>query len=370
VSKFNSTVTDLIVAAAAPDAEPEGIKAAAGAVCRAIAKADKSDLNAGLARLADSVASADLAGAAVVAICCGAIVENGGDPQAPLGPTLARLEEALTLAQLFAEACEEAAADDEDRDDATGDEDDEEDPVERFGEAVAERMPENAAAFDAVEALGMGAIAMLTRSPAGRKRARREHPGLAVMADDLAPYHERAFHLAKVLNVLDDEPVLVLHPEEKKGYRVRVGGVGTNFELFVLLADALVGDPEQGWLAGEKPDPEVAAACRDQPAEAAGGKSATGAFNFYNWQALRPDGTLPEPGDYSSSKDWIWMEGIPAHVREFEGQRVVLLGPPPYARVIQPGRYFDGMPADVRVEAKLSEAEVAEWLRRIAAAKR
>src|SRR5262249_45908621 len=151
----------------------------------------------------------------------------------------------------------------------------------------------------------MGAIAMLSRSAAGRKMARRDHPDLAGMAEDLGPYHERAFYLSKLLSVLDDERVIVLHPAEKKGYRVRLGGIGTNFELFILLADALIGDPMQGWLPGKKPDPAVAAACRDQPVESAQGKTATGAFNFYNWKALRPDVTLPEPNDYSSSKDWI-----------------------------------------------------------------
>lgn len=370
MSKFSSAVDVLIAVASSSEAGPEAVQGAARAVCAAIAKAGRGELDAGLGRLAQTITGAELLGASVAAICCGAIVENGGRPEAALDATLTRLSEALMRAQIFAEACEEAAADDEDQPDATGEEDDEENPVERFGAEIAERMPDNAAAFEAVEPLGMGAIAMLSRSPSGRKRARAEFPDLAGLADDLAPYHERAFFLAKLLNVLDDEQIIVLHPAEQKGYRVRMSGIGTNFELFILLADAVIGDPAQGWLRGEKPDPAVVAACRDQPAESAGDKTALGAFNLYNWQALRADGTLPEPSDYGTSKDWIWMEGVPADVRAFEGTRVILLGPPPYARVLQPGRLFDGMTADLRVEGVLTPDEVAAWLARLASAPR
>ena len=365
MSTFALAITELIVQASSPDAGPEEVQRAARDVCGAIGQTDRSDLDEGLARLADSIASAEMPGAAIVVICCGAIIENGGNPDIALDATLTRLSETMMSAQIFAEACEEAAADDEDQSDSTGDEDDEEDPIGRFGEAVAERMPANSAAFNALEPLGMGAIAMLSHSPAGRRKTRKAHPDLAPMADDLAPYNERAFFLAKLLNVLDNERLVVLHPEEKKGFRVEIGGIGTNFELFILMADALIGDPAQGWLPGKKPDPAVVAACRDRPVETAEGKTATGAFNFYNWEALHPDGTLPNAGDLSTSKDWIWMEGIPADIELFEGQRVILLGPPPYARILQPGRCFEGMIANVRVESKMTEAEVEEWLAKL-----
>lgn len=365
MSKFSNAVNDLIAIASSPEAEPTEIKAAATLVCNAVARPSRVELDEELKRLADTIATADLPGAAIIAICCGAIVEKGGNPDISLEATLSRLSETLTLAQFFAEACEEAAADDEDKDDKTDDSDDEEDPVQRFGEQVAEKMPENSNAYHSIEALGMGAIAMLSRSPSARKNVRKEHPELAALAGDLAPYHERAYFLQRILSVLDDERAVVLHPDQKKGYRIRMSGVGTNFELFILLADAVIGDTAQGWLGGQKPDADVVAACRDQPAEAAKGKSTVGAFNFYNWKALYPDGTLPAPGDYSSSKDWIWMEGIPADITTFEGQRVILLGPPPYARVLQPGRCFDGMVADVHVDSQMSAEEVEEWLAKL-----
>jgi hypothetical protein len=198
--------------------------------------------------------------------------------------------------------------------------------------------------------------------------ARREFPQLHALADDLAAHHERAFFLAQLLRVLDDERLIVLHPEQRKGYRVRIIGVATNFELFVLLADALIGDPSQGWLEGEKPHPIVAAVCRDQPAEIAADIGATGAFNFWNGRALRSDGTLPPPGE--ATETWIWMEGVPADIESIDDLRIVLLGPAPYKRHWHPGRCFEGMPADARVEAQLSEADFQHWITKLARARR
>ncbi len=34
-----------------------------------------------------------------------------------------------------------------------------------------------------------------------------------------------------MMQVLDDEPILVLHPGKGKGYRVRISGLADNFQL-------------------------------------------------------------------------------------------------------------------------------------------
>ncbi len=68
--------------------------------------------------------------------------------------------------------------------------------------------------------------------------------------------------IRKLLQILDNEELIVLHPALRRGYRVRISGIGDNFQLHTLLADALIGDPAQGWLPGERPDPVVVAAAR------------------------------------------------------------------------------------------------------------
>jgi len=92
----------------------------------------------------------------------------------------------------------------------------------------------------------------------------------------------------------------------------------------------------------------------------------TGAFNLWNWTGLQADGTLPKPG--SASDHWIWNEGVPADIVPFEGQRVVILGPPPYSRSWRGGLIFNGMIPELVVTEKLTKDEVRSWFRKLAAA--
>jgi hypothetical protein len=80
---------------------------------------------------------------------------------------------------------------------------------------------------------------------------------------------------------------------------------------------------------------------------------------------LKGDGTLCDP--MSGSSHWIWNEGVPADIPPFEGERVVLLGPPPYPRSWTAGRRFPFMVGDLRVERVLARGEVRDLLGRITA---
>jgi hypothetical protein len=175
--------------------------------------------------------------------------------------------------------------------------------------------------------------------------------------------------LRKLLQVLDDEEMVVLHPQLRRGYRIQISGIGDNFQLHTLLADALIGDPAQGRLPGQRINPHVAALAKDAPftvEEMGGVPSAEGRFNLVNWHGLQPDETLPEGIQQGAAKHWIWNEGIPADITPFEGQRVILLSPPPYSRAWNAGRIFPSMRADLHVLEILSPESVRQWLRRIA----
>ena len=89
----------------------------------------------------------------------------------------------------------------------------------------------------------------------------------------------------------------------------------------------------------------------------------TGVWDLYQWTAIRPDGRLPSPVD---TKHWIWGEGRPADVMEFEGARVVLLGPPSYLRTWSTTRFFAGLKASVVVERAFSTEEARAWMSRLA----
>lgn len=206
--------------------------------------------------------------------------------------------------------------------------------------------------------------------PHTRAAIRNDNEFMAAITE--CPSHNSGIEcLRDLLSMPDNEEVIVLYPALKRGYRIRIAGIGRNFELHTLLADALIGDPDQGWLPGKRPDPRVVAAAKDGPFPLPGEDisdfpAAEGAFNLYNWQGLQPDGTLPE--GYSQREHWIWNEGRPADITHFEGLRVILLGPPSYTRTWNSGRYFPDMKGEVEVLETLSQTQVNDWLARITAA--
>ena len=381
-----NAVADLVIAATAKELSLPNVQAAARAMFEHVPHAEPDELNHALHRLAAVIEDAPIPVAGVLAICCGALVEDGGDPLAAFDAVAGRLPEVFAKAEVFVAACEDAAehqetppprrhrdAEDEVEDEDEGEDDDEDeeidedhppDPVEEYGELIGPRMPEEAAAFSALEPFGLGTIAMLSFSKEARRRA-RQRPELLEGSDRLADYHPRAAFLHDMLLVLDDEPLLVLHPGFRKGYRVRISGVADNFQLHTLLAGALVG--RDGKIPGHRPDPRAFAAALDRPVDPEM-DYAEGVFNLWNWPALQPDLTLPE--GMAGTEWWVWNEGRPADILPFEGLRVVLLGPPPYMRTWNAGRRFPNMPAEIRVEQTLEPDEVEQWLTRLANAPR
>lgn len=191
MSNLSTTVSRLISVAGSIAPEPQDVQEAAAAVVGAIEESSEPELDKALSRLREPISNADLPGAAVAALCAGTMVQQGGDPHIALDAILARLPEALMLAQLYAEGCE-----------AAGQCGDDEHPVEKYGEQITQDMPTNAAAYLAVKPLAIGAILMLTRSPVGRVKARQDYPDLADLAGDLAPFNEIAGDLEEILRKL------------------------------------------------------------------------------------------------------------------------------------------------------------------------
>jgi hypothetical protein len=304
--------------------------------------------------------------AALIALGCGALIEQGADPAIASAAILERTYEALQRAPAFDLACQNEAR----RHPGESDPEDIEACVNQYGQQLIQEMLEEARAWFALQPLCTAALAVLMRLPHLRAAIRQDSAFLAALAACPATYSSIDC-VRDVLAVLDQEEVIVLHPALQRGYHIRISGIGTNFQLHTLLADALIGDPTQGWLPGKRPDPRVAAAAKDGPfpmddEDDSNFPSAEGAFNLWNWQGLQPDGTLPEAR--RKSEYWIWNEGKPVDIAPFEGRRVILLGPPPYARWWNAGRYFPGMRGELEVLEHLSQTQVQEWLTRITAA--
>ena len=168
-----------------------------------------------------------------------------------------------------------------------------------------------------------------------------------------------------MLLVLDDEPLLVLHPERKLGYRATISATPDNFTLHTVLMANLFGDPHDGWIDADGEDLRLLR----RAVIAQGGESApvvAGLFNLVNWTGVDASGKLAT--GKQSSDHWIWNEGVPADIRLYEGLRIVLLGDPPYQRSWRAGLMFNGMLPEFAVQEKLPASEVSVWLAKLAAA--
>ncbi len=372
-------VDHLISLMRADTLEGEVAQKAEGDVMQAARGANTQQLNDAVTRLAALVPSLKIGRAALIAITCGALVEQGAGMEPLAEPTLQRFSEAVRDGLPFLEACiAEAAANPPAHSEESGADADEEESggdgaeeaIARYGEQVSERLPDAAQAFGAIEWLSTAALAMLSRSKALRAQLRADTSLVqAIGRWDALGLPLPCFH--EMLAILDDEQFVALHPELARGYIIRIAGIGNNFQLHTLLADALIGDTAQGWLPGERPSLRVAALAKDAPiTDSDNLPTAFGAFNLWNWTGLRANGSLPGAGEgqATGSEHWIWNEGVPADIVPFHGTRVILIGPPPYARSWNSGRFFPAMVGELEVIRQLSAEEARAWLDRLASA--
>lgn len=206
--------------------------------------------NGALVRLAKALDVAHPVPAAVIAISCGALVEEGGDPGVAGPSVIGRLTEHLADLTNFYAHCQDSC-----------------DPSGIEGAAgellpkLLETDPPSAWAYLGREEMAQAALAHLARSKPLRHRARTTAGLLAASLAVDAAAGARG-DLTVMLRVLDDEDLLVLCPGQNKGFQVTITGVADNYQLQTLLEGALIGDPASGWLDGPRPDPRVVDAAR------------------------------------------------------------------------------------------------------------
>ncbi|NOK85693.1 MAG: hypothetical protein GFH27_549367n8 [Chloroflexi bacterium AL-W] len=329
----------------------DDLRDVAGLVVQAGEFVDDETRSQGVGRMVDTILAAPTMRSAMVAIACGALVEQGAHPYIAIHAIITRLGEALGHAAQFAQACIDRAQTDNVPP---------EEAIDRYGQALSRTMSAQANAYSAMELFCRPAVAMISRS----KRARRAANDEGRMASRLRrfPVHHDMLHwLAQLLAVVDDEEIIVLHPEYQLGYRVQIEGIAGNHQLFVLLEDALIGDETQGWLPGEKPRPQVVAAATQYNQYNHSTPYMFG-FHYASWQSLNPEGYL-NIGD--NAEQWLWAEGIPADIPKFEDVRVILLGPTPYTRTFGINAIFEGLEPNLQVLEQLSAEAVKLWLHRL-----
>jgi hypothetical protein len=129
--------------------------------------------------------------------------------------------------------------------------------VARLAGAAAQRgMPERDAYRLAEAWFAGGEWVQSVLYLAQRKEVRAALPArerLTAAAEAVREHIDTAHWLYGLLLVLDDAPLLILHRQTGRGYRVTISGIGDNFQLHTLLAARLIGDESQGLLPGEPP---------------------------------------------------------------------------------------------------------------------
>lgn len=334
-------------------------------ISKQLRTATPNEIADGLRILSELIPNCPLAATGIVAISCGSMVENGGDPTIAGEALLKRLPELLEKSAEFHRLClRKAEADpklaaelgeEAGINDLSGEE-----LGARYAMAVLEENPDAVMAANSEQFFALAVIAHLSRSKQLRAAARTT-PQLVAAAEAVDEVANRRSFLRLMLRVLDDEQLLVLHPEKKKGYQVRISGIADNYQLQTLMLDALIGDPADGWLEGKRPDPLVVALARDTCA--VGNATAEAVFMLWNYTALQPDGTFPDAMDTTNRR--IWGEGNPGDIIRFDGTRTVLLGSLPWHSTWSPNRVFSGMTAELVCERKLSADEVSTVLKQI-----
>ncbi|WP_145497730.1 hypothetical protein [Streptomyces sp. CFMR 7] len=343
---FGGAVADFEAAVVAQDAKRSG--KAFIRLQETFGRAKETELFAGGPRLAAVLEQVPPSPRAVVAVLVGACVERGADAERCAPGVLAGLGAALEGAVAFGEAWA-----------ATGGGafpvPDDGEPGE---EIVGRTGFEAAVGWWTLSQWEMAAVALLNhravragldaeavRAGLDEKAAgggRGELLRLLTAVEQASGQELRC--LSYALQVLDDEPLVVLHRPSATGYLLRLSGIGDNFQLHTLLADALIGG---GHVAGRAPSPQEVAVCRETPGQV----ETAGSFEL-----VAPDGGR------------LWNEGTPADIPVVDGVRLLVLDEPSYARSWPAGRFFPGMRGDLILERALEPEETERWFALVAPA--
>lgn len=170
--------------------------------------------------------------------------------------------------------------------------------------------------------------------------------GLTQIVHALSTRLHEFVELGELLRMAEVEYLLVLDRVSWRGFRVRIDGVGDNFQLHTLLADALVGK-EGRRLDGNRPDPRWTAAYLDGVADPLA-DVVTG-----EWDLVGGNG------------EWVGNEAEPADIPVVDGERVLVLEPQSLTRPWRAGRRHPHIPGSLQVVGELAVDEATAWWSRM-----
>ncbi|MBB6118508.1 hypothetical protein [Nocardiopsis algeriensis] len=345
IDNFRRAVADMVAVA---EKRPRDVLPLAGSLFQmaghvpAGARAEALAVLAGLLRPPGRVA---VGAAADIAVLCGALVEIGTPAGSAGVEVLYRLRHHGGHAAAFLTAWERTGG---------GPPPDPAQP-EALDAAAARVGPElgeaTASAVEGWEVLHRYALAAkAVLGDADVRAAVRSDRSLLFALFSLARQEgHRIRELGEVFELLlmaEADRILVLDRASGRAFRVWFDGVGDNFQLHVLLADALVG-PEGRGVPGHRPQPEWVASAtdlRDDPREA---------IAEAVWDLVGGDG------------NWVGNEATPGAVPVIDGERVLVLEPLSLRHTWRTGRRHPHIEGRLMVEEELGPREAAVWWHRV-----
>jgi hypothetical protein len=323
---------------------------AARAVMNDYKSAPAGDRAVAMRIVSEAVATARPSRATLAAILAGGMIEDGENPRAVIEPLVTLLRKVTADAKRMHDACAANTAGDKD-------------PGEQFDANLKRFTPTmvpEAEAWDVLGRIYLPVVTVFSVAPEARVEARDLVRDLAPMARE----NEGAHWIVKVIGVLHNEPFVALEPATNLGIVGRMSGISENFQLNVLLMDVF---PQKGgWFSRPKRRvSESAARIARGEGPQQSEETVTGFWNLYTYRALRPDGSLPDAGDFNERDKWIWNEGTPVGIPALDGHRVIVLGPASYQRGWGAQRDFAVLKAELAIDEQLSPVAVQEWLTRI-----
>jgi hypothetical protein len=302
----------------------------------------------------------------MLCLCGGALIEQGARAPLLTGPLLAAFESALAAAErlralatsLFAEQADEKL----------------EDMTEETWLQLASQDPEGLDAHDSLDGWHRPFAAVFSNDLAGLSLA-RQNPAITGPVDRLRSKVRGLSFVHALLQMIHQEPLVVLFPELRGGYLVLPSGVIDMGQLTILLSDPLDEPFRRVGAHGRAPAPVLATARGEGPQEIE--ETYEASIHFYPWPAMNPETGLPEidrtrweaPGGSGSHS--LPPDYLPADLPPLDGKRVLLaVGPqvpgdraPRFNRILAGFRMFNALRAGLQV-TQLPAQEAARWLDR------
>jgi hypothetical protein len=196
-----------------------------------------------------------------------------------------------------------------------------------------------------LEELGQGLVAHLARSPSHRTylQAREDWTAELERVEQLTPGSGWVLELLRKRS----GQLVVLHVEQRRGFRVTYENLSNCFHLFTLL---------QAALDGKVPDARAAEA---RSLAVARGEAFEAASDSACWHYGRGD---VSEASFAGS---IWGEGSPSEIPQIDGTQVLLLWPPLLGSRSWDagffGPYLQAMPPSVVISEELTAEQVDAW---------